>query len=147
MWYWYCQVPSGILVMLSRNRSPNGGTNLDYYMLMLFAVPTLSTILIGLIEVWGEMFGNKRTLPFEGMDRPTAKVQFGVLQPFKTTPIMESLRLFPPIAEALPEPSLTVTEQVPILDQLAALADSILAVDHNEECLVFEEAESSRYAV
>jgi len=48
---------------------------------LLFTVPLLAIALGGAAQVWDEMFGSEASSPIEGMDRPTARVQFSLLQP------------------------------------------------------------------
>jgi hypothetical protein len=60
---------------------------------LLFTVPLVCIALGGIVQVLDEMFGNEPSLPNEGMDRPTAKVQFGLLQPIMARAIHEPLGL------------------------------------------------------
>jgi hypothetical protein len=60
---------------------------------LLFTVPFISIGIGGILQVWDEMFGNQPTLPIKGMDRPTAKVQFGLLQPILARTVYEPLGL------------------------------------------------------
>ncbi len=60
---------------------------------LLFTVPILSMVIGGVIQVWDEMFGNVPQEPIENMGRPTAKVEFGLVQPILARSVCEPLGL------------------------------------------------------
>jgi hypothetical protein len=62
-----------------------------YY--LLFAIPLFSIWAIGILHVWDEMNSNKAQLPIENMNRLTAKVEFGLLQPMMGRSLSEPLGL------------------------------------------------------
>src|ERR1700678_2860280 len=60
---------------------------------LVFVVPLLSIGLGGIVQVVDEMFGSKPQEPIENMGRPTAKVEFGLLQPILARTVREPLGL------------------------------------------------------
>jgi hypothetical protein len=73
------------------------------------ALPFASIAVAGALQVWDEMYGNRGLKPMEGMDRPTAKIQWTALD-------AESERFQEPAEDLYLAPS-----AVPMFARLAAL--------------------------
>ncbi len=62
------------------------GYEMNNALIILFTVPILCIVLVVAKQFTEQMFSNKRSSPVEELDRPTARVQFGIFKP-----VLESL--------------------------------------------------------
>jgi hypothetical protein len=90
----------------------------------MFSIPMLSLFFVGALQIWDELFGNKRQLPIKGMHLPTAKLQFGVFQDvFEPLAVMATVPVMQPLARlALPVVKPLAKAKAPMLQPLAAVA-------------------------
>jgi hypothetical protein len=95
---------------------------MHYVINVLFSIPLFCIVLVSLLQFAEETFANKSAFPMEGLDRPTAKVQFTVFTPilgplaFAAMPVLKPLAV---VAELFVEP-------LAVLKPLAAVAKTIL---------------------
>jgi hypothetical protein len=91
---------------------------------VLFSIPLFCIVLVSLLQFAEETFANKSAFPMEGLERPTAKVQFTVFTPilgplaFAAMPVLKPLAA---VAKTILEPVQAIVA-APVLAPLALIA-------------------------
>jgi hypothetical protein len=97
---------------------------MNYAMIMMFAAPLFSIVLVGSFQVWDEMFGNRHLSPIEGLDRPTADIQFGAMREQRKMAVVEPLVMVAALPYLVPASNAVlpfITQDAPILQSLAPI--------------------------